>query len=79
MIYYLIGFTALLAIPIGLFDLGKRHMRRELRKNIVELEKIKAFHTETNEDLSSLIEIHFEELKKIDEGLFVRNSKNKNL
>ena len=51
-------------------------MKRELRKNILELEKIKET---SNEDLSALIEIHFEELKKIDEGLFVRNSKNKNL
>ena len=76
MIYYLIAFTTLLALPFSLFELSKYHMKRELRKNILELEKIKET---SNEDLSALIEIHFEELKKIDEGLFVRNSKNKNL
>tara|TARA_R110000782_G_scaffold171590_1_gene263332 strand:+ start:320 stop:550 length:231 start_codon:yes stop_codon:yes gene_type:complete len=76
MIYYLIGITTLLALPFSLFELSKYHMKRELRKNILELEKIKET---SNEDLSALIEIHFEELKKIDEGLFVRNSKNKNL
>tara|TARA_R110000787_G_scaffold9431_1_gene33008 strand:- start:680 stop:910 length:231 start_codon:yes stop_codon:yes gene_type:complete len=76
MLYYLIGITTLLALPFSLFELSKYHMKRELRKNILELEKIKET---SNEDLSALIEIHFEELKKIDEGLFVRNSKNKNL
>tara|TARA_R110000824_G_scaffold159311_2_gene333632 strand:+ start:710 stop:943 length:234 start_codon:yes stop_codon:yes gene_type:complete len=77
MIYYILGGIGLsVIVPLTLFELGKCHMKRELRKNIVELEKIKA---DSNEDLSALIEIHFEELKKMDESLFVRNSKNKNL
>ena len=75
MIYYLIGITTLLALPFSLFELSKYHMKRELRKNILELEKIKET---SNEDLSALIEIHFEELKKIDKGL-LEFSKNKNL
>tara|TARA_R110000772_G_scaffold11488_2_gene35909 strand:- start:855 stop:1082 length:228 start_codon:yes stop_codon:yes gene_type:complete len=75
MLYYFLGFTTILAIPIGLFELGKYHMRRELNKNILELQKIKE---SSNEDLSALIEIHFEELKKIDKGL-LEFSKNKNL
>jgi len=38
-------------------------MKRELRKNINELMKIKET---SNEEISALIDIHFEELKKLD-------------
>ena len=76
MFYYILGGIGLsVIVPLTLFELGKCHMKRELRKNIVELEKIKE---SSNEDLSALIEIHFEELKKIDKGL-LEFSKNKNL
>tara|TARA_R110000796_G_scaffold231526_1_gene349464 strand:+ start:119 stop:349 length:231 start_codon:yes stop_codon:yes gene_type:complete len=76
MLYYILGGIGLsVIVPLTLFELGKCHMKRELRKNIVELEKIKE---SSNEDLSALIEIHFEELKKIDKGL-LEFSKNKNL
>ena len=61
--------------PIILFQIGKCHMRRELRKNILELSKIKE---NSNEEISALIDIHFEELKKLDKSL-LETLKNKNL
>tara|TARA_R110000744_G_scaffold365229_1_gene474013 strand:+ start:330 stop:506 length:177 start_codon:yes stop_codon:yes gene_type:complete len=57
--YYLI---ALPLIPIGLFELGKYHLRREIRKNIIALENMKV---ESDDEITSLIELHFAELKKI--------------
>ena len=70
----LLGFSVI--APLILFQLGKCHMRRELIKNIYELEKMK---DNSNEEISTMIEIHFEELRKLDETLFVKSLKNKNL
>lgn len=65
---YVAGFLGLSVIsPIVLYQVGKCHMKRELRKNIDELMKIKE---NSNEEISALIELHFKELKKIDRGLF---------
>ena len=76
-LYFIGGLLGLSVItPLILFQLGKCHMRRELIKNIYELEKMK---DNSNEEISAMIDIHFEELMKLDESLFDRNSKNKNL
>lgn len=61
--------------PIILFQIGKCHMKRELRKNILELSKMKE---NSNEEISALIDIHFEELEKLDKSL-LETLKNKNL
>jgi hypothetical protein len=73
--YWIAGLSGLFA-PMILFEIGKCHIRRELRKNILELQKIKET---SNEEMAHLIEIHFDELQKIDEGLFKTFYKNKNL
>jgi hypothetical protein len=52
--------------PFMSCDEGKSQIRRELRKNILELQKIKE---NSNEEISALIEIHFEELAKLDRSL----------
>tara|TARA_R110002012_G_scaffold284754_1_gene475652 strand:+ start:275 stop:490 length:216 start_codon:yes stop_codon:yes gene_type:complete len=55
------------ATPIILFEIGKCSVRRELRQNINELKLIKE---NSNEELSALIGLHFDELKKLDKSLF---------
>jgi len=63
-LYFIGGLLGLsVATPFILFQLGRCHMKRELRKNINELMKIKET---SNEEISALIDIHFEELKKLD-------------
>tara|TARA_R110002012_G_scaffold24851_1_gene82599 strand:+ start:9973 stop:10191 length:219 start_codon:yes stop_codon:yes gene_type:complete len=63
-LYFICGLLGLsVATPFLLFELGKCHMRRELIKNIRELEKMKE---NSNEEISAIIDIHFEELKKLD-------------
>jgi hypothetical protein len=63
--FWIIGAFTVLS-PMILFEIGKCHTRRELRKNILELQKIKE---NSNEEISALIEIHFEELAKLDKSL----------
>ncbi len=53
--------------PITIYQMGKCSVKRELRKNIIELQKMKE---NSNDEISYLIDIHLNELKKIDEGLF---------
>lgn len=67
---------SVISMPMVLFEMGKCHTRRQLRKNILELQKVKE---NSNEEIAHLIELHFDELKKIDEGLFKTFYKNKNL
>ena len=76
MIYYFLGITTIIFIPIGLFELGKWSVRRQLKENIIKLEEIKE---NSNDEMTSLIQIHLDELEKIDKGLFVLNRENKNL
>jgi hypothetical protein len=62
--FWIVG--GILISPMILFEMGKCHTRRELRKNILELQKIK---DNSNAEISALIEIHFEELSKLDRSL----------
>ena len=55
--------VATISLPFILFEIGKCSVRRDLRKNIIELEKIKE---NSNQEITALIDIHFEELKKLD-------------
>ena len=74
--YFVGGLLGLSVVaPILLFQLSKCYMRRELIKNIRELEKMKE---NSNEEISAMIDIHFEELRKLDKSL-LEISKNKNL
>jgi broad-specificity NMP kinase len=67
MSWFWIGLSSFgLFAPMILFEIGKCHTRRELRKNILELQKIKE---NSNAEISALIEIHFEELSKLDRSL----------
>jgi len=63
---WIAGISGLIT-PFILFELGKCHTRRALRKNVLELENMKET---ANEEISALIELHLEELRKIDMGLF---------
>jgi len=63
--YWIAGLSGLF-VPMILFEIGKCQTRRELRKNNLELQKIKE---NSNEEISALIEIHFDELAKLDRRL----------
>ena len=65
--WLVIGGLSIMVAPIVLFQIGKCHIKRELRKNILELQKIKE---NSNEEIAALIEIHFAELEKLDTSLF---------
>lgn len=70
--FWIVGLSGFFT-PIVLFQIGKCHTKRELRKNILELQKIKET---SNEEIAALIEIHFAELEKLDTSLFKLNKKN---
>ena len=74
-LWYVAGFLGLsVVVPSSIFLLGKWSMKRELRSNILKLEEMKK---ESNEEISALIDIHFEELKKLDKSLFNKVDKEK--
>lgn len=60
------GILCVIAFPVGMYHLGRWSVRRQLIKNIDNLKQLKE---ESSEEIQGLIEIHLEELKKLDDGV----------
>ena len=61
-----------IGFPFLIFQIGKCSARYNLKKNIERLEGLK---NASSEEINALIEIHLQELRKIDSGLFLDKSK----